>query len=296
MITVMGATGNTGKRICLNLLRAGVPVRALGRCAERLAPLAEAGAQVLVGEPSDAHFLTCAFTGADAVYTLQPYGPDTRDYHVQQNAQGDAIAQALRASQVPYVVALSSLGAELPGGNGPIASLHNQERRLRALPGTNVLVLRAGALFENFHGMLGLVREHGILADGVAPDVALPMVACRDVADVASRALLARDWRGVQVRELHGQRDISYAEAARVLGAAIGRSQLPYVQLAPEELEEALQQGGFSPQLASLYVELGRAISTRQVRALEPRTAANSTPTALESFAEEWAAAFRALG
>lgn len=296
MITVMGATGNTGNRICHNLLRAGVPVRALGRSAERLAPLAKAGAQVLVGEPSDAHFLTRAFAGAEAVYTLQPYGPGTRDYHAEQDAQGEAIVQAIRASRVPYVVALSSLGADLPGGTGPIASLHAQEQRLRELADTNVLLLRAGALFENFHGMLGLVREHGILADGVAPDVALPMVACRDVADAAGRALLERNWRGVQVREVQGQRDISYAEAARVLGAAIGRSQLPYVQLAPEDLQEALQQAGYSPQLATLYAELGRAISERRVRALEPRSAANSTQTSLETFAQEWAAAFRAPG
>ncbi|WP_246228349.1 NAD(P)H-binding protein [Pseudomonas nitroreducens] len=70
MITVMGATGRTGSRICQNLLDAGVPVLALGRNAERLEALAAAGARIAVGEPHDAAFLTKAFHGADAVYTL----------------------------------------------------------------------------------------------------------------------------------------------------------------------------------------------------------------------------------
>lgn len=296
MITVMGATGRTGSRICQTLLEAGVPVRALGRNAERLASLATRGAQIAVGEPNDAAFLTEAFRGSEAVYTLLAYGPDTEDYRHQQAAQGEAIIQAIRASGVRRVVFLSSVGAEVPSGTGPIISMHDQEQRLRQLPPeVDVLMLRSGALFENLYGALEIVRAHGCYSDAVAPDVPVPMVATQDVADAASRSLLEHDWQGVVIREVLGQRDISYAQATRLLGAAIGRPDLPYVPVSPQELEGALRDAGCSASVAACYAELGEAISSGRVRAQERRSPANTTATPFEDFAQAWAEAYRAL-
>lgn len=297
MITIMGATGRTGSSICHTLLDAGVPVRALGRSAERLAPLAARGAQIAVGEPDDAAFLGQAFNSADAVYTLLAYGPQTEDYRAQQAAQGEAIVQAIRSSGVQRVVFLSSVGADLPSGTGPIISMHDQEQRLADLPPeVNVLLLRSGALFENFCGALDVVRAFDCYSDAVDPDVPVPMIATRDVADAASRALLSRDWHGVVARELLGQRDISYAQATRLLGAAIGRPDLPYIPMPQEELRAALQQAGYSIGLAALYAELAGAISSGRVRAREQRSPANTSATPFEAFAEEWANAYRAMG
>ncbi|MFR0692435.1 NAD(P)H-binding protein [Enterobacterales bacterium AE_CKDN230030158-1A_HGKHYDSX7] len=296
MISVMGATGRTGSRICQTLLEAGIPVRALGRNAERLAPLAAAGAQIAVGEPDDAAFLSEAFRGAEAVYTLLAYGPDTEDYRHQQAAQGEAILAALRASGVRRVVFLSSVGAEVPSGTGPIISMHDQEQRLRELPPeVNVLMLRAGALFENLYGALEIVRAYGCYSDAVAPDVPVPMVATQDVADAASRALLDRDWRGRLTREVLGQRDISYAQATRLLGVAIGQPDLPYVPVPAQELASALREAGYSASVAACYGELGEAISSGRVRAQGPRSPENTMTTPFEDFARSWAKAYRAL-
>src|SRR5688572_10601633 len=116
MITVMGATGNTGQKIASALLAAGQPVRALGRSEPKLAGLARAGAEVLAGDVGDADFLTRAFRGADAVYTLLPTDRRSPDYHARQQQEGEAIARAIGESGVRYVVALSSLGAEVSKG------------------------------------------------------------------------------------------------------------------------------------------------------------------------------------
>jgi uncharacterized protein YbjT (DUF2867 family) len=296
MITVMGATGRTGSRICQTLLQAGVPVRALGRNAERLAPLAATGAQIAVGEPHDTAFLSEAFRGADAVYTLLAYGPDTEDYRNQQAAQGEAILAAIRSSGVRHVVFISSVGAEVPAGTGPIISMHDQEQRLATLPPeVNVLTLRVGALFENLYAALPIVRAYDCNSDAVAPDVPVPMIATADVADAASRALLARDWQGRVVRELLGERDLSYAQATRALGAAIGKPELPYVQMAPEELIGALREGGCSTSVAAFYAELAEAINSGLVHAREARSPANSTATSIEAFAREWAEAYKTM-
>jgi hypothetical protein len=70
MITVMGATGNTGRKITELLLEAGEEVRALVRSPEKLAELDALGAETVVGDVRDADYLASTFAGADAVYTL----------------------------------------------------------------------------------------------------------------------------------------------------------------------------------------------------------------------------------
>jgi uncharacterized protein YbjT (DUF2867 family) len=209
MITVMGATGHTGKKIAESLLKAGEKVRALGRSESKLGELKSAGAEVLTGDTTDAAFLTKAFRGADAVYTLVPTDRRAPDCRIAQDQQGETIVKAIREGGVPYVVALSSLGADLSEGTGPIAGLHAQEERLKRLEGANVLLLRPVSFFENFYDALPLIKQQGINGNSVAPNLAVPMIATRDIADVAANALSARDWMGVMVRELLGPRDLN---------------------------------------------------------------------------------------
>jgi uncharacterized protein YbjT (DUF2867 family) len=295
MITVMGATGHVGGRITEQLLKAGQKVRALGRSESKLAELRRAGAEARAGQASDAGFLRDALRGAEAAFTLLP--PDTRspDYRATQDREGEAIAQAVRESGVRHVVFLSSVGADQPSGTGPIAGLHAQEARLRGIPGVNLLLLRPGYFFENFHEALGAIKHHGVNGDAVAPDVALPMIATRDIADAAAEALQSRDWSGVLVRELLGPRDLTHAEATRILGQSIGKPDLAYVQLPYAEMAAALERAGLSGSFAGLYVEMTRAFNEGRVRSLGGRTPESTTPTRFEDFAGELARAYPAV-
>ncbi|MGC7096392.1 NAD(P)H-binding protein [Amycolatopsis lurida] len=294
-ITVLGATGNTGGKIAELLLAAGESVRAVGRSAEKLAPLKAAGAELAVGDAADPAFLTEAFRGADAVYTLLHTAPEVEDYHAEQDRKGEAIVEAIRRTGVRYVVSLSSVGADRPSGTGFITSLHAQESRLRSLENTSVLLLRPGSFFENFHAALGLVKQAGVNADSVAPDAKIPMIAARDIAEVAATALRKRDWTGVVVRELLGERDLSYTEATRILGEALGLPDLPYVPMPAAEMAETLRQAGFSATSARLHVEMTAAFSDGTVSATGGRTPANTTPTRFEDFVPELAHAYRQL-
>jgi uncharacterized protein YbjT (DUF2867 family) len=291
MITVMGATGHTGREITNLLLAAGEHVRVLGRSESKLAELA--GAEPMAGDASDPTFLTKAFTGADAVYTLLPIDPASPDPRGDVNRMGAAIVQAVRDSGVRHVVALSSIGADVESGTGFIADLHVQEQRFRALTGVNVILLRPGSFLENFAVAFDLIRHEGINGDSVAPDARLPMIAVRDVAAVAAGALRSRDWTGVVVRELLGERDLSYAEATSIIGAQIGRPDLAYVQLPDADLVAALTQAGFSATFADLQAEMHRAFSDGRVVSREGRRPENTTPTRFEDFAAELARAYR---
>lgn len=246
MITVMGATGNVGCKITEALLAAGERVRAVGRNPHALAALADAGADPVAGDVSDPAFLTRAFDGAVAVHTMLPFDPAEPDFRAHQDRLGGAIVAAVRDSGVTYVVAQSSIGADASSGTGFISSLHDQEQRLRELP-VNVLYLRPGLFQETIAAAAEVVESLGFHADAVAPDVPVPMIATRDIAEVAAAALRGRDWRGHQVRELLGPRDLTFTEATRILGAALGRPDLDYVRLPDDQMAAALVEAGSRP-------------------------------------------------
>src|SRR5687768_11775367 len=123
MITVMGATGQTGGATARRLLEAGEHVRALGRSADRLAPLRDAGAEPFPVDAGDAAALTEALRGADAAYVLLPFAPEVPDVYAHMGRLGEAIVTAVRAAAVPHVVALSAVGADLPGSTGFLTGL-----------------------------------------------------------------------------------------------------------------------------------------------------------------------------
>ena len=284
MITIMGATGRIGGQLAHRLLAAGGPVRALGRSAARLATLGAAGAQTVPGDASDPRHLANAFRGAEAVFTMLPFDPATTDFHDHQRRHGEAIAQAIRESGVRRVVALSSIGAELAHGNGPVAALHQQEQRLLAVGGLDLLLLRPGSFFENLDQAPAMIRAHGVLADAYAPDARVPMVATADVAQVAAEALLRRDWRGTRMREVLGPREVSHAEVAQIIGARLGNPDLQYVRMDEGAWIEVLVASGVSPAVAPILTELARAINEGRVRPLEPDQPTNRMATRLEDY------------
>ena len=291
-IAVMGASGNIGSKVTEHLLAGGHTVRAIGRSAEKLAGLKARGADVLLGDAADEAFLTRAFTGADGAFTLVPTDLGSPDVRADMERVGTSIAAAIAKSGVRHAVAISSIGGERPSGTGPIAGLHAQEERLKRLTGTNVLALRPGFFFENFLHSLDLIRHQGINGGGAAGRTTLPMIATQDIAAFAARALAARDWSGFQVRELLGQRDLSFDEATRIIGAKIGKPDLAYVQFPYADYSAALQQAGASKSVADAYAEMEKAFDEGLVKSIEGRNAANTTPTPFEQFADVIAQAY----
>ncbi len=294
MYVITGATGNTGRIVAQQLLSKKQPVRVIGRRAERLQPLAAQGAEPLVADVTDAAALGKAFAGARAVYAMIPPDVSSTDFRAHQERVIEAIAAAIKKSKVKHVVALSSIGADKPMGTGPVAGLHAFEKKLSRIAGANVLFLRAGYFMENTLPQAGIIKTLGTAAGPVRPDLKLPVISTRDIGAAAAEALLKLDFPGKQKRELLGPRDLSYSEVAAIIGAAIGKPGLGYVQAPDEQLRPALAQMGMSEDFANQILELAAALNNGHVRALEPRTAQNTTPTTYEKFvAEEFVPVFQ---
>jgi uncharacterized protein YbjT (DUF2867 family) len=294
MYILMGANGNITSKAVKRLLERGEKVRVIGRDAARLEPVRHLGAELAIGDALDEGFLGHAFRGGQAVYAMIPPDYATPDHRKYQNAVGDAIARAIVGSGVRAVVSLSSIGASLPGGTGPIAGLHDQEQRLNGLGGIDIVHLRAAYFMENHLHAIPAIRAAGVYPAMIAPDVPVAMIATQDIADVVAEELVGRRFKGHSVRHLLGPRSYTMSEAVQILGAAIGRPDLKYVQADPRQAKAAMIQGGFSPNVADMFEEMSQALSDSRIAGTFTRDAASSTPTSLETFAPVFAQAFNA--
>jgi uncharacterized protein YbjT (DUF2867 family) len=288
MYVVTGATGNTGRVVANRLLDAGKKVRAISRNADNLKALVARGAEPFTADLHDQAALTRAFTGAEAVYAMIPPNPASKDVPAEQRRVSEGIAGALEAAGVKHTVALSSIGADKEAGTGPVAGLHQFENRLNRISGLNVIHLRAGYFMENTLGQAQAVRAMGKVVGPLNGDLKLPMIATQDIGATAAEWLLELSFTGKQTRELLGQRDLSYNEVASVIGKAIEKPDLQYVQLSAEQIKPVFIQLGMSANMADLILEMSNGLNSGHMCALEARTSKNTTPTSFETFVQEY--------
>lgn len=287
MYVITGATGHTGSIAARTLLSRGKKVRVIGRSAERLQSLASAGAEPFVADVTDAKRLSEAFRGAQAVYAMIPPNITSNDVRGSQEQVSDAISSAITNAKVSIVVLLSSIGADKSDKTGPVVGLHNFEQKLNRIDGINVLHVRAGYFMENTLAQVNAIKMMGKGAGPLRPDLKVPMIATQDIGTAVAEFLLHPNFQGKQTQELLGQRDLNYTEAAAIIGKAIGKPGLEYVQLPDEQLRPALIQFGMSQNMADLLLEMTHALNSGYMRALESRSPKNTTPTSFAQFVAE---------
>jgi len=284
MYVVLGASGNTGHVVAQQLLASGKKVRVVGRNPGHLQLLAAEGAEKFVADITDAPALTKAFHQADSAYVMIPPNPTSTDFRAFQSRVSHAITKALQDAGVKNIVALSSFGADKSSGTGPVAGLYDLEQKLNQLAAANVLHLRAGYFMENTLPQAAAVRMLGIVVGPLSPDLKLPMIATGDIGKTAAEALLRLEFRGKQIQELLGQRDLNYIEVATIIGQAIGKPGLKYIHAPNDQVRAAMVQMGMSDNFAGLILEMAAALNDGHMRALEPRSPGNTTATTFESF------------
>ena len=287
MYVVTGATGNTGSIVAHALRRRGQTVRVIGRHKDKLKDFVRLGAEPFVCDLADQHALTRAFMGAHAVYAMIPPDHAANDYRAHQDRIADSISGAIEEAGVRHTVVLSSFGADKASGTGPVVGLHLFEEKLRKIADANILCLRPGYFMENTLPQIGIIQQMGVCAGPVRPDLKLPMIATRDIGEVAVDELMKLDFQGHQIRELQGERDVTMAEAAAIIGSEIAKPNLQYVQAPDDQIRTAMIGLGMSASYADLILKMAAALNSGHMRALEPRDARNTTPTSYETFVKE---------
>ena len=214
--------------------------------------MVEKGAEVSVGSLDDQAFLTGALRGATGFFTLLPPNYQSPDFFATQRKTADAIGAAVKASGVPHVVMLSSLGADQPAGTGPIKGLHYLENALSAT-GAKVTSIRASSFQENVGLSLEPARKMGIFPSFLPSDFPLPLIATKDIGALAAETLLAPPAKS-EIVDLVGP-PYSNRQVAEKLGAALGKT-LNVVDIPQPGWVAALMQGGMPQSLAELFAEM----------------------------------------
>jgi uncharacterized protein YbjT (DUF2867 family) len=284
MYVITGATGNTGKIIASTLLEAGKKVRIIARNTEKAKELTDKGAELFEGTTDDVELLKKAFDGAIAVYALLPMNMQAEDYTAFQMEHAHAIAEAIAASNVKNVVSLSSQGGHLASNSGVILGLHQMEELFNKMDGVNTLNLRPSYFMENTLGMVGMIKETGIMGSPIKGDLSFPVIATKDIGDYAAKRLLALDFEGNNHQDLLGARDVTYTEMTSVYGAAIGKPDLNYVEFPYADFKGAFMGMGASESVADKMNEFLQRVNAGDIFVSE-RNEANTTPTTIEEFA-----------
>lgn len=291
-ITLTGSLGNTGKPLAEILIKAGHEVTVISSNADRKKDIEAIGAKAAIGSVEDASFLAKAFTGADAVYTMIPPDLFTADYRAYARRTIAAYIGAIQEAGVRRVVNLSSIGAHLPAGTGPIAGLHEAENSFSTLEGVGITQLRAGFFYNNFFANMDMIRHAGIIGGNYGTDTTLMMVHPADIAAEAAEALQEPPTGKNMRYVVSDQRSVT--EIAATLGKAIGKPELPWVNFSDEEALAGMLQAGLPEHFAGLYVEMGQAARNGKLwehYSTQPKETKNTIP--FEAFAATFAVAYQ---
>jgi uncharacterized protein YbjT (DUF2867 family) len=214
MYLIAGTTGNTGTIVAQRLLSRGQKVRVLVRGQAKGEPWIHRGAEVAVGRLEDERELKKALEGVEGAYLLVPPDLQAKDFMGRGQLFLKSYQNALANSDVKHVAFLSSIAAQHPTGTGPIKILHQAEKSLASLANIRFSFVRAAYFMENLLAFVQPAREQGMIpVFGGGENYAFPMVATRDIGEVAGEALLEPP-SSSQVIELSGPAEYSFADAA----------------------------------------------------------------------------------
>ena len=269
-IAVTTPTGHIGSKLANILLDRRSDVTLIARHPEKVNYLASRGAKVIAGEQSDSAVVEQAVGGADALFWLTPSEMTSHDPLGTARRMAEVGASIIRKHPDLHVVQLSSAGAFLPSGTGPIVGHYETEEKFRAA-GKNIVSLRPNEFMENVFFSLPTIIGQDSIYTSLPGSVKAPIIATQDIAEVAAEFLL-KPIDGHHVVDIVGPQEISLDEWARIVGQAIGK-QIRVVTVPGDKLKAAMSQSGMSPEMAALLVEMEEAIpKIQQFKGEQKRT------------------------
>jgi uncharacterized protein YbjT (DUF2867 family) len=257
-ITTTGSLGNISKPLAQILIAAGNELTIVSTNPDKAAEIEALGAKAAIGSLADVAFITSAFTGADAVYAMVPPNFGAANLRAYMGQTGKNYAEAVRQSGVKQVVALSSIGAHLNDGTGPIKGIHDVEGILSQLEDVAIKFIRAPFFYVNLFNDIPMIKTAGILGANYPTDARLIMVHPTDIAAAIAEEL-QQGFIGKSVRYLVSD-ETTTTKLATVLGTAIGKPELPWVEFTDEQAYGGMTQHGIPEEMAKNFVEMGTAI------------------------------------
>jgi len=290
---ITGSLGNISKPITEKLIKAGHTVTVITSKETNRGDIEALGAKAAVGSIEDAAFVSASFAGADAVYLMIPPNYAVTDWLAYQQQVADNYVAAIITNGIKHVVQLSSIGAHLRKGTGPIDGLGYLEERLGDLKDCNAKFLRPAYFFYNLHNMAGMIKGMNIMGSNFGDtEEKLVLVHTDDIADAAFEELNSLSFTGHTVRYIASD-ERHPSEIAAVLSSAVGKPGVPWVTFSDEQNLQGMLGAGLSQPLAQGYTTMGASIRNGSIQEdYWKNKPAVLGKIKLEDFARDFAAAY----
>ena len=291
-IVITGSLGHISKPLVKTLVAAKHNVTVVSSKPEREAEIIALGAEAAIGSVEDVNFLTKTFKGADAVYTMTPPNFAAQDQKAYYELVGKNYAEAIKASGVKNVVNLSSMGAHMPEGCGPVSGAFRVEQTLNQLQGVNIIHLRPGSFYTNFFNNIGMIKHMGFIGNNWGATTKHVMSDTDDIAEVAAHELQKLSYHGKNIAYVISD-EKTPEKIAQILGKAIGKPDLKWVDIKDEDTIAGMIQAGVPTEMAKSLTEMGVAMRTGQMAAhFNKHRPTRFHKTKLEDFAPTFAAVY----
>jgi len=291
---ITGGAGHISSPVAENLLSAGHDVTVIGRSETNLQPLVQLGAKAATGSLTDEAFLVKTFAGADAVYTMIPPNYSVPNFRHYQNEVARNYLAAIKSNSIKNVVVLSSVGAHMGNGAGPVDGLADYENLLGGYKDANVRMLRPSYFMYNLFAMIPLIKNMNIMGSNFGgAGEKLVLVHTNDIAAVVTEELLNLNFTGHSVRYIASD-ERTTDEIAAVLSNAVEKPGIPWVVFSDEQALEGMTQAGLPETIAAAYATMGKAIREGKMQEHYWNNKPELSPSRLENFANEFAAAYHA--
>lgn len=257
-IIVTGSLGNISKPLTVSLVAKGHDVTVISSDAAKATAITDLGARPAIGSLEDAAFLVQTFAGADAVYCMIPFSmtePDQFGYFAR--IAGNYV-QAITSNRIKRVINLSGWAAE-------VIKDQNTESFFNQLSGVAVTHLRPGTFYTNFYNFIGMIKSHGMIMSNYGGDDLVAFVAPEDIADVVVEELETPATAGIKIRYVASE-ELTCNEAAHIIGTAIGKPDLQWPALPPEQVQEGMERMGMPKELAAILVAMLAAVHAGEVQ------------------------------
>ncbi|MCL6701429.1 NmrA family NAD(P)-binding protein [Pseudomonas sp. T1.Ur] len=253
MYVIMGATGHVGSATARALLAPGHAVIVMTRNASHATEWHARGAQIVEAHAENVESLRAAFQLGRRAFILNPPAAPSTDTDVVERGTVANILSALDGSGLEKIVVQSTAGAQPGERIGDLSVLWELEEGLHDLP-IPAAINRGAYYMSNWDSLLDTVRDTGKLPTLFPADLAFPMVAPRDLGEVAAARMLS-SIDDVGVRHVQGPRLYSPNDVAQAFSKALGRP--VEVQVIPrDQWESTFQHLGFSPAAAQSYARM----------------------------------------
>jgi NAD(P)H dehydrogenase (quinone) len=247
-IVVTGATGPLGRHIVVALIARGVSaanIVAVGRNADKLATLADAGVRTAVADYSDRTSLDAAFAGAGTLVLVSGSEVGQR---VQQHTNAIDAAVAAGVSRIVYTSAPAATTSTLV-----LAPEHKATEEYLAQSGVTTTILRNSWYTENYAADVARSAESGVLLSST-DEGRVASASRADYADAVA-AVLTSEGHENAVYELSGDVAWAYTDLAAAIAEITGKP-VEWKNVSPEEHAAVLTGAGLDEGTAGFVVAL----------------------------------------